>query len=115
MAARVFRSGIVVALILAGSAGLGAQPGGRIDQATLMEPNQRTPEVSTEELKRALADGSALVLDARPHLEYSMSHVPGALNVSAKPGVPMNTTRLGIRSPMISGKIYRVYFPRAAR
>jgi rhodanese-related sulfurtransferase len=88
----VFRSGIVVVLILAGSAGnpLGAQPGGRIDQATLMEPNQRTPEVSTEELKRVLADGSALVLDARPYLEYAMSHVPGALNVSAKPGVPIS-------------------------
>jgi hypothetical protein len=71
MATRVFRSGIVLLLILVGSAGspLGAQPGGRIDQATLMEPNQRTPEVSTDELKRVLADGSALVLDARPHLE----------------------------------------------
>jgi rhodanese-related sulfurtransferase len=92
MATRVFRSGIVLLLILVGSAGspLGAQPGGRIDQATLMEPNQRTPEVSTDELKRVLADGSALVLDARPHLEYAMSHVPGALNVSAKPGVPIS-------------------------
>jgi rhodanese-related sulfurtransferase len=41
-------------------------------------------------LKRILADGSALVLDARPYLEYAMSHVPGALNVAAKPGVPIS-------------------------
>jgi rhodanese-related sulfurtransferase len=55
-----------------------------------MEPNQRTPEVSTDELRRILADRSALVLDARPHLEYAMSHVPGALNVAPKPGVAIS-------------------------
>ena len=27
------------------------------------------------------------MLDARPHLEYAISHIPGALNVAAKPGV----------------------------
>jgi len=92
MAARVFVSRIVVALNLVGAAWspVAAQPTARIDQATLMEPNQRTPEVSTDELKRVLVDGSALVLDARPHLEYAMSHVPGALNVSAKPGTPIS-------------------------
>src|SRR3954468_17154605 len=46
------------------------------------------PEISTAELTAILANGSAVVLDARPHLEYSISHIPGALNVAAKPGVP---------------------------
>ena len=44
-------------------------------------------EVSTEELVRVLAGRTATVLDARPHLEFSISHIPGALNVAAKPGV----------------------------
>jgi rhodanese-related sulfurtransferase len=63
---------------------------GSIQQATLAEPSQKTPEVSTEELRRALADKSAIVLDARPYLEFAMSHIPGALNVAAKPGVPIS-------------------------
>jgi rhodanese-related sulfurtransferase len=92
MTTRQFGWGIVVVLVLSSSAwsALSAQPAGRIDQATLMEPNQRTPEVSTDELRRILADRSALVLDARPHLEYAMSHVPGALNVAPKPGVAIS-------------------------
>jgi rhodanese-related sulfurtransferase len=61
-----------------------------IYQATLQEPNQKTPEVSTEELRQILADQSALVFDARPFQEYAVSHIPGARNVSAKPGMPMS-------------------------
>ena len=64
----------------------------RIQEATIFdailgESGQRTVEVSTSELKRILAERSAVVLDARPHLEYAISHIPGALNVAAKPGV----------------------------
>ena len=55
--------------------------------AILAEPGQRTGEVSTAELKKILAERSATILDARPHLEYAISHIPGALNVAAKPGV----------------------------
>jgi rhodanese-related sulfurtransferase len=55
--------------------------------AILAEPGQRTGEVSTTELKKILAERSATILDARPHLEYAISHIPGALNVAAKPGV----------------------------
>ena len=62
----------------------------RIDQATLDEPNQKTREVSTEELRRILAGRSAVVLDARPYQEFAISHVPGALNVAPKPGVPIS-------------------------
>ncbi len=61
-----------------------------IFQATLREPNQKTPEVSTEELGKILAEKSATVFDARPFREYAVSHIPGAVNVSAKPGVPIS-------------------------
>jgi rhodanese-related sulfurtransferase len=37
-----------------------------------------------------LADGSAVLLDARPFMEFATSHIPGARNVSAKPGVEMS-------------------------
>ncbi len=59
-----------------------------IHNATLMESDQKTKEVSTEELRNILAEKSATVFDARPFKEYAISHVPGAVNVSAKPGVP---------------------------
>jgi rhodanese-related sulfurtransferase len=58
-----------------------------IFDAILAESGQRTSEVSTAALKTILAERSAVVLDARPHLEYAISHIPGALNVAAKPGV----------------------------
>ncbi len=45
-------------------------------RATLAQPNEKTPEVSTEELRRILADKSAMVFDARPPLEYAISHIP---------------------------------------
>ena len=53
------------------------------------KPGSGVPEVSTEELEQILKDQSAVVLDTRPYLEWSVSHIPGALNVAPKPGVPM--------------------------
>jgi rhodanese-related sulfurtransferase len=66
------------------------QPAGSIYQATLGESGQRTVEVSTDQLRGILADMSAVVLDARPLREYAISHIPRAMNVAAKPGVPMS-------------------------
>ena len=57
-----------------------------IFDAVLAEPGQRTGEVSTAELRTILAERSAVILDARPHLEYAIGHIPGALNVAAKSG-----------------------------
>ena len=57
-------------------------------QAVFAKPGSGVPEVSTEELEKILKDQSAVVLDTRPHLEWSISHIPGALNVAPKPGVP---------------------------
>jgi rhodanese-related sulfurtransferase len=61
-----------------------------IDRAVSGETDQPTPEISTFELRRVLADRSAIVFDARPFREYAISHIPGALNVAPKPGVPMS-------------------------
>ena len=67
-----------------------AQPAANIHQATLLELDQKTKEVSTDELRTILAERSATVFDARPFREYAISHIPGAANVSAKPGVPIS-------------------------
>jgi rhodanese-related sulfurtransferase len=60
-----------------------------IQHATLARPG-RTPEVSTAELRRILAERSATVFDARPFMEFAVGHIPGAVNLSAKPGQPMS-------------------------
>jgi rhodanese-related sulfurtransferase len=82
--------GLTAALIAVFALSAHAHEAKTIHQATLGESNQRTAEVSTDEMRRILAERAATVLDARPHLEYAVSHIPGARNVAAKPGVPMS-------------------------
>ena len=45
-----------------------------------------SPEMSTAELRAALTESSAIILDARPYEEYAVSHIPGARAVPPKPG-----------------------------
>ena len=61
-----------------------------IYQATLMEPDPKTPEISTEEMQKILKNKTATVFDARPFREFSVSHIAGAVNVSGKPGVAIS-------------------------
>jgi rhodanese-related sulfurtransferase len=61
-----------------------------VRNAVLAEANPKTPEVSTADLERILADGSATVFDTRPFGEFAVSHIPGARNLSARPGVAMS-------------------------
>lgn len=56
--------------------------------ATLSEAGEKIGEVSTRELKQILRDGSAVVLDARPPMEYAVSHIAGARNVAPQAGRP---------------------------
>ena len=59
-----------------------------IRQTTLMESDQPTAEISTEELLTILEEQSATVFDARSSKEFAISHIPGAVNVAMKPGAP---------------------------
>src|SRR5499433_4285865 len=52
-------------------------------QATLAETNQKAPEANTADVQRALADGSAIVVDSRKHAEYVAGHIAGARNASS--------------------------------
>jgi rhodanese-related sulfurtransferase len=79
---------VLLSLFLAGSRETACAQG-RIDDATLMEAGQRTPEISTAELRRILREHSATVFDARPFKEYAIGHIPGALDVAPAPGEPM--------------------------
>jgi rhodanese-related sulfurtransferase len=56
-----------------------------VNRATLAEPNQKTPEVSTEQLRRFLSDGSAMVIDTRTRNEFEAGHIPGAHIIDAPP------------------------------
>ena len=72
------------------AASVQAQNSVNIHRAALLEADQKTPDISTEELRQILRDKSATVFDARPFKEYAISHIPGAVNVSAKPGVAIS-------------------------
>jgi len=61
---------------------------GSVLQATLGESNQKTGEVSTEEVRRILADGSAIVIDSRKRSEYMAGHIAGAKSAMLEPGLP---------------------------
>ena len=70
-------------------AGEEERPAPLVREALLAQPGSGVSEVSTQELERIIQDQSAVVLDTRPHLEWSLSHIPGAVNVAPKPGVPI--------------------------
>lgn len=82
---RQLHAAVAAAVLLAAAAAAGAQT---VFDTTLGEADQKTAEVSTRELKRIIGEGSALVLDARPPMEYAISHIPTALNVAPQPGRP---------------------------
>ena len=78
-------AGIVGAAIVLGShVGATAQARLRpsVYQTTLEEPNQVTPEITTEELVAILAAKSEPVFDVRSPKEYAIGHIPGTINVS---------------------------------
>lgn len=81
---------LTILMVAVCSSPANAQSPTGIQQATLMEVDQKTKEVSTDELRQILAKKNATVFDARPFKEYAISHIPGAVNVSAKAGVPMS-------------------------
>ena len=56
--------------------------------AVVAEANQKTVDVSTNELRQIINAGNSVLLDARPPMEFAVNHIPGALNVAPQPGRP---------------------------
>lgn len=65
-----------------------ALPSPSVFSGTLAEAGQDTAEVSTAELREVMKSRAAAILDARPPMEYAISHIPGALNVAPQRGRP---------------------------
>jgi rhodanese-related sulfurtransferase len=79
---------LALALLTAALATRATAQSAGIDQATIGEPNAKTAEISTAELRRILADGSAIVLDSRKRSEYVAGHIAGARNVAPPADAP---------------------------
>ena len=84
---RAGAAGLATAIMMAAGVD-GAITQSSVYQATLAEPNQKTQEVSTEDVRRILADGSAILIDSRKRAEYVAGHIAGAKNVAPEPGAP---------------------------
>jgi len=84
---RRFTVELLVAFLLASCASntraLG-QAKATVNQTTLEEAGQLTPEISTEELKKILTTRSEAVIDVRSATEYAIAHIPGSINVYEK-------------------------------
>lgn len=80
-------AGLVAAMLTVGAANV-AVAQGNVLQATLGETNQKTGEASTEDVRRILADGSAVLIDSRKRSEYVAGHIAGAKNAAPEPGAP---------------------------
>lgn len=78
-----------LAVLLLFPSGGGTRAQGSIDRATLTGSEEKTPEISTAELRTILREQSATVLDVRPFREFAMGHIPGASNVAPRPGMSM--------------------------
>ncbi len=73
-------SALVIATGFAGAQGVS------IDQATLMEKDAKTPEISTGQMRQVLNDKSAIVVDTRSQAEFDAGHIPGAQVLGAAAG-----------------------------
>ena len=74
---------ILVCLAVA-STDAAAQSKLTVHQTTLGEADQKTPEVTTEEVQRILASRSEPLLDVRSAQEYAIAHIPGSINLYEK-------------------------------
>jgi rhodanese-related sulfurtransferase len=56
-----------------------------VHRATLAESGNTTPEISLEDVRRILRDGSAIILDTRRSTQFEAGHIPGAVNLDDAP------------------------------
>ena len=75
---------ILLAFWAASTKGALGQAKVTVNQTTLEEAGQPTPEISTGELKEILTTRSEPVLDVRSATEYAIAHIPGSINVYEK-------------------------------
>jgi rhodanese-related sulfurtransferase len=85
---RAGATAFAAAIIVLAAIDIAAAQGNTIFQATIGETGQKTPEASTEDVRRALTDGSAIVLDSRKRSEYVAGHIAGAKNAAPEAGAP---------------------------
>jgi len=83
----VSAAALVAAMLMASAANV-AVAQGDVLQATLGETNQKTGEASTADVRRILADGSAVLIDSRKRSEYVAGHIAGANNAAPEAGAP---------------------------
>jgi rhodanese-related sulfurtransferase len=88
--AKSLRAGaaVLIGAFIWGAATGSAAAQGSVYQATLGEKNQKTAEISTEDVRSILADGSAILLDSRPRAQYVAGHIAGARNVAPPANAP---------------------------
>ena len=48
------------------------------------------PNLATDEMEEIIRRGDSVILDARPPLEWAISHIPTAVNVAPKPGTSIS-------------------------
>lgn len=64
-----------------------------IEHATLAETSSHTPQVSTDEMRRILTNGSALVIDSRPRAQFAAGYIPGAICLDVPPAEQVAAVR----------------------
>ena len=62
--------------------------GGTVLQAIWGDKGQPTGEVTTEQVRQILADGSAIVIDTRSMAEFAAGHLPGVRHIATRADGP---------------------------
>ena len=64
-----------------------------IHLATVGEETSYTPQISTEEMRRILIEGSALIVDSRPRPQFAAGYIPGAICLDTPPPEQVQAVR----------------------
>lgn len=58
------------------------------------EPDAKTQEVSTQDVRQILADRTAILVDTRTRAEYAAGHIPGSHNLAQDAGGQVNAVNM---------------------
>lgn len=62
-------------------------------RSTQGEPQSPTPQVTTEEMRRILDEGGAVLIDSRPRDQFASGHIPGAICLGVEPEQQVEAVR----------------------